>query len=67
MLDAQLAAGGLGITFDELKQKGFVKVPFKYRKYERDGFKTPTGKIELYCHPFRATRLCAPADLSGAA
>jgi anaerobic selenocysteine-containing dehydrogenase len=52
VLDAQLAAGGLGISFDELKQKGFVKVPFKYRKYEQDGFKTPTGKIELYATRF---------------
>jgi anaerobic selenocysteine-containing dehydrogenase len=48
VLDAQLAAGGLGLTFDELKQRGFVKVPFKYRKFEPGGFKTPTGKIELY-------------------
>ncbi|MGC2778882.1 MAG: molybdopterin-dependent oxidoreductase, partial [Bradyrhizobium sp.] len=48
VLDAQLAAGGLGITFAELKQKGFVKVPFRYRKYEESGFRTPTGKIELY-------------------
>jgi anaerobic selenocysteine-containing dehydrogenase len=52
VLDAQLAAGGLNITFDELKQKGFIKLPIKYRKYENGGFKTPTGKIELY-----ATRL----------
>lgn len=48
VLDAQLKAGGLDITFDELKQRGFIKVPFKYRKYENGGFKTPTGKIELY-------------------
>ena len=48
VLDAQLAAGEVGITFDELKQRGFFKVPFKYRKYENGGFKTPTGKIELY-------------------
>jgi len=48
VLDAQLKAGGVGMTFDELKQKGFYKVPFKYRKYENGGFKTPTGKIELY-------------------
>jgi len=52
VLDAQLAAGGLNITFDELKQKGFVKVPFKYRKYLNGGFKTPTGKIELYSTRF---------------
>ncbi|MGB7542952.1 MAG: molybdopterin dinucleotide binding domain-containing protein, partial [Burkholderiales bacterium] len=48
VLNQQLAAGGLGLTFAELKQKGFVKAPFKYRKYENGGFKTPTGKIELY-------------------
>ena len=41
-------AGGLEMTFDELKQKGFVKIPFSYRKYEDGGFRTPTGKIELY-------------------
>ncbi len=52
VLDAQLAAGGVGMTFDEIKQKGFYKVPFKYRKYENGGFKTPTGKIELYATRF---------------
>src|SRR5207344_660407 len=36
----------------ELKQQGFYKVPFKYRKYENGGFKTPTGKIELYSTRF---------------
>ena len=54
VLDAQLAAGDVGITFDELKQRGFFKVPFKYRKYENGGFKTPTGKIELYSTRFEA-------------
>jgi anaerobic selenocysteine-containing dehydrogenase len=52
VLDSQLRAGGLDITFDELKQRGFIKVPFKYRKYENGGFKTPTGKIELYSTQF---------------
>ena len=48
VLDQLLASGNVGMSFDELKQKGFYKVPFKYRKYEHGGFKTPTGKIELY-------------------
>lgn len=48
VLDAQLKAGGLDMTFAELKQRGSVVVPFKYRKYEDGGFKTPTGKLELY-------------------
>jgi anaerobic selenocysteine-containing dehydrogenase len=52
VLNLQLKAGGLGMTFDELKQQGFVKLPFKPRKYEDGGFKTPTGKIELYSTRF---------------
>jgi anaerobic selenocysteine-containing dehydrogenase len=48
VLDSMLRAGGVGMTFDQLKEKGFYKMPFKYRKYEEKGFKTPTGKIELY-------------------
>jgi anaerobic selenocysteine-containing dehydrogenase len=48
VLDAQLEAGGLDLTFAEMKQRGFVKVPMRYRKYEDGGFRTPTGKIELY-------------------
>jgi len=51
VLDQQLAKG-VGMTFRALTQVGHVKVPFKYRKYEESGFKTPSGKIELY-----ATRL----------
>ena len=43
MLDAKL-----GLSFQELKQRGFVQPEFRYRKYEENGFATPTGKIELY-------------------
>src|SRR3974390_2055023 len=53
VLNAQLQAGGLDVTFDELKQKGWIKVPFRYRKHEEHGFKTPTGKIELYSTRFQ--------------
>jgi anaerobic selenocysteine-containing dehydrogenase len=52
VLNSQLRAGGLSVTFDELKQRGFIEVPFKYRKYEDGGFNTPTGKIELYSTRF---------------
>lgn len=52
VLNSQLQAGGLGISFDELKAKGWIKVPFRYRKYEDNGFRTPTGKIELYSTRF---------------
>jgi anaerobic selenocysteine-containing dehydrogenase len=39
----------LGITFEELKEKGFVNPPHQYKKHEKNGFKTPSRKIELYC------------------
>ncbi len=52
VLNSQLARGGLDITFAQLKEKGSVTVPFKYRKYEDGGFKTPTRKIELYSTRF---------------
>ncbi|MGO9702135.1 MAG: molybdopterin-dependent oxidoreductase [Xanthobacteraceae bacterium] len=52
VLNSQLARGGLNMTFAQLKEKGSVTVPFKYRKYEDGGFKTPTGKIELYSTRF---------------
>jgi thiosulfate reductase/polysulfide reductase chain A len=52
VLNSQLARGGLNMTFAQLKEKGSVTVPFKYRKYEDGGFKTPSGKIELYSTRF---------------
>ena len=39
---------GTGLTFDEFKRRGYIVVPFKYKKYEEAGFKTPSGKVELY-------------------
>ncbi len=51
VLESQLASG-CGISLSELRKKGFHKLEFRYRKYLDGGFKTPTGKIELY-----ATRL----------
>jgi anaerobic selenocysteine-containing dehydrogenase len=40
----------LGITYRQLKQQGVVYPPHEYRKYEKNGFKTPSGKVELYCN-----------------
>jgi len=39
----------LGITFQDLKRQGFVYPPHQYKKYEKDGFHTPSKKVELYC------------------
>ena len=44
--DAALAP--MHITWDELKERGYVEIPLEYRKYEKVGFGTPTGKFELY-------------------
>lgn len=38
----------LGMTFDEFKQQGMIPAITRYRKYERNGFNTPSGKVELY-------------------
>lgn len=48
VLNQQLAQGAVGLSFREMREKGFVRLPMKYRKYEEAGFRTPTGKIELY-------------------
>jgi len=47
-LDWQLEPHGL--TFKQFKEseKGFLEYPVKYRKYEENGFKTPSGKVEIY-------------------
>ena len=47
VLESQMRAGGSGVTFEQIKQKGWIKIPFRYRKHLDGGFKTPTGKIEL--------------------
>lgn len=37
-----------GLTVDDLRPAGFVRTPFEYRAYDREGFRTPSGRIELY-------------------
>lgn len=46
IFDHQLSS--LGISFDELLEKGYCYPPHEYKKYIEKGFKTPSGKIELY-------------------
>ena len=38
---------GMGLTFEELKKQGYYQEPRRYRKYEQNGFDTPSGKVEL--------------------
>jgi anaerobic selenocysteine-containing dehydrogenase len=37
-----------GLSFEEFKQKRFLKGKKEYRQYEKDGFRTPSGKVEIY-------------------
>lgn len=38
----------MGVTWSELKARQPIALPIEYRKYERSGFGTATGKFELY-------------------
>ncbi len=38
----------MGITWKEFRKLEFYKVSQKYRQFEKDGFPTPTKKVELY-------------------
>ncbi|MBW2178345.1 MAG: molybdopterin-dependent oxidoreductase [Deltaproteobacteria bacterium] len=35
------------LTYTQFVQTGFLKGPERFKKYEKSGFKTPTGKVEL--------------------
>jgi anaerobic selenocysteine-containing dehydrogenase len=37
-----------GMTFKEFRQQAVVSFPQMFRKYESDGFRTPSGKVHLY-------------------
>jgi thiosulfate reductase / polysulfide reductase chain A len=43
----------LNVTWEELKAREYIEFPLQYRKYEKSGFGTPTGKFELYCTTMR--------------
>ena len=37
-----------GLTWEDFKEKGYLKGDQVYYKYKEKGFSTPTGKVELY-------------------
>lgn len=39
---------GTGLTFHDLREKVSVQYSFEYKEYEKRGFATPSGKVELY-------------------
>jgi anaerobic selenocysteine-containing dehydrogenase len=40
---------GTGMKFEEFKEAGILQGNMQYRKYEKSGFRTPSGKFEIYC------------------
>ena len=46
---SRLASGrDTGMSFEEFKEKDILIGEMRYRKYESDGFRTPSGKFEFY-------------------
>ena len=37
-----------GMTYDDFRKMGILKGEWKYRSYEEKGFKTPSGKVEIF-------------------
>jgi anaerobic selenocysteine-containing dehydrogenase len=37
-----------GLTWQQFRQMDYLKAEMEYQKYKRQGFSTPTGKVELY-------------------
>lgn len=45
---ADEALAPMGITWDELRSRDDLVEPLRFKKYETEGFGTPTGKFELW-------------------
>jgi anaerobic selenocysteine-containing dehydrogenase len=43
-----------GMTFRDFKEKGYVLIDQAYKQYEKEGFNTPTRKVELYSTIFES-------------
>jgi len=42
-----------GLTFEDFKEMGILKGNWEYKSFEQNGFKTPSGKVEIYSQRFR--------------
>lgn len=54
-----------GISFKEFAELGHMEGPAIYRKYLKNGFKTPTGKVELVLSRSRELKLPAMPGFTG--
>ena len=37
-----------GLTYEDFKEMGILRGNWEYRSYQKKGFKTPSGKVEIY-------------------
>jgi len=51
IMDYQLEP--LNLKYHQLKERKFCYPSHKYKKYEEKGFRTPSGKVELYCRSLK--------------
>jgi len=54
-----------GLTFEQFAEKGYLKGPEKYKSYEKKGFGTPTGKVELKLSTAEKFKLPPLPDFDG--
>jgi len=54
-----------GLSYSQFVEKGYLKGEDKFRKYEANGFKTPTGKVELALSQFSKLTVPALPDFNG--
>jgi len=45
--------GPAGMTFDDLRSRRTLEGERSYRKHEAKGFRTPSGKVEIYSEPLK--------------
>lgn len=41
-----------GLTWDEFRDMPYLQTEVKYRKYEKDGFNSASGKLDFYLHRY---------------
>ena len=41
-----------GLTWNEFREMPYIQTEVKYRKYEKDGFNSASGKLDFYLHKY---------------
>ncbi len=54
-----------GLTYSQFCEKGYLKGPDRFRQYEENGFRTPTGKVELMLSTAEKFKLSSLPEYKG--